>query len=86
MILCYIKRNNREIEICSLNELPEDIQKNFSKLCFLAFNMIVSKKQVVDAKQIDFLADKGTSPRGDWSLGLVSCNRTLFLTSKMVVK
>ncbi len=76
MILRYLKRNDREVEINSLNELPEDIQEIFNNLCSLAFNMIVSKKQVVDAKQIDFLSDKGTSPRGDWSLGLVSCNRT----------
>ncbi len=80
MILRYLKRNNREIEICSLKELPKDIQENFNKLCFLAFNMIVSNKQVVDAKQIDFLSNKDTSPRGDWSLGLVSCNRTAQLS------
>ncbi len=80
MILRYLKRNGREIEIYSLNELPEDIQENFNNLCSLAFNMIVSNKQVVDAKQIDFLSDKGTSPRGDWSLGLVSCNLTAQLS------
>ncbi len=80
MILRYLKRNDREIEIYSLKELPKDIQKNFNNLCSLAFNMIVSNKQVVDAKQIDFLSDKGTSPRGDWSLGFVSCNRTAQLS------
>ncbi len=76
MILRYLKRNERDIEIYSLKELPEDIQENFNRLCSLAFSIFVFKKQVVDAKQIDFLSNKDTSPRGDWSLGFVSCNRT----------
>ncbi len=80
MILRYLQRNEREIEIHSLNELPEDIQENFNNLCSLAFNMIVSNKQVVDARQIDFSSDKDTSLHGDWSLGLVSCNRTAQLS------
>ncbi len=80
MILRHIKHNDKEKEIHSLKELPEDIQENFNNLCSLAFNMILCNKQVVDAKQIDFLSDKNTSPRGDWSLGLVSCNRTAQLS------
>ncbi len=82
MILRYLKRNKMEIEIHSLNELPEDLQEKFNKLCSLAFIMIVSNNHVINAKQINFLSEKDTNSRGDWSLGLVSCNRTTQLSGK----
>ena len=73
MILRHLKRNNLEdVQIHSLKELPDNVHEYFNMLCFLAFEMTVQLKQVIDLSEITFLLGRDTSLPGDWSLGLVT--------------
>ncbi len=74
MILRHLKRKDTEVQLYSLKELPDSVCDSFSKLCLLAFNMTLEGKQVMNAREVSICED--TSPHGDWSLGLVTCNRT----------
>ena len=77
MILRHLRRNNMKQQLFSLKELPQDSRDYFGKLCLVAFDMTIEFKQLIDASEIDvsFSGDT-TAMHGDWSLGLVTCNRT----------
>ncbi len=74
MILRHLKRKGTEVQLYSLKSLPDSVCDSFSKLCLLAFNMTLEGKQDMNACEVSICED--TSPHGDWSLGLVTCNRT----------
>ncbi len=74
MILRHLKRKDTEVQLYSLQELPDSVSDSFSKLCLFALNMTLEGKQVISAHEVRVCED--TSPHGDWSLGLITCNHT----------
>ena len=73
-----VNRDDENCSICikSLNDLPENMDGYFNKVCSLAFNMTVNAKQVVLQTETEFPLSHSSLGSDSPSLGLVIIDST----------
>ncbi len=74
-ILRHIRRHNSHGQVHSLEKLTGSLKEHFKKLCHLAYNMTISKKQIATPEIMnEELCEYVSSNSDEWCLGLVTIN------------
>ena len=79
-ILRHLTRYNHEERLESLQDLTGDTKKHFDDLCFLAFRMTISSKQVIIPQEMGVELSEGSLPEDMKYLGLVTISHTAKLS------